>query len=187
MPRLPAWIFLSSALDNGLISVSEFCGGMAEAAGSEEPVVEQPAAVNQDQQTGQAVEEGKVLGLVSLLVQVIHCSGRSCCFKWMGLLGYGRVDQPAFTASPTWTGAQQCCQSSCAGEALKVLLPILENAHSFRGQKLLQANLWRLGNVLVNFNNLFCCDSVLLLGLDFLLCSLATEALLWGKNCTCKS
>merc|ERR1719273_2924261 len=32
---------------------------MAEAAGSEEPVVEQPAAVNRDQQTGQAVEEGK--------------------------------------------------------------------------------------------------------------------------------
>ena len=53
-------------------------------------------------------------------------------------------------------------------------MPILENAHSFRGQKLLQANLWRLGNVLVNFNNLFCCDSVLLLGLDFLLCSLET-------------
>merc|ERR1719273_138539 len=32
---------------------------MAEAAGSEEPVVEQPAAVNRDQQSGQAVEEGK--------------------------------------------------------------------------------------------------------------------------------
>ena len=35
---------------------------MAEAAGSEEPVVEQPAAGSRtDQQTEQAVDEGKVL------------------------------------------------------------------------------------------------------------------------------
>ena len=89
MPCLPAWIFLSSALDNGLISVAEFCGGMAEAAGSEEPVVEQPAAVNQDQQTGQAVEEGKVLGLVSLWYRSSIVQGEVAASSGWGSWGMG--------------------------------------------------------------------------------------------------
>ena len=66
MPCSSASLFLGSALDDGLNSVSESFSRMAEAAGSEEPVVEQPAAGGQtdteNQETGQGqVDEGKVV------------------------------------------------------------------------------------------------------------------------------
>ena len=73
---------------------------MAEtAAGSEEPVVEQPAAGGADQpgqdlhnQDGEALGDGKVIegGWVSTVTLLIV--GRGGCFKHLGLLGHGRAD-----------------------------------------------------------------------------------------------